>query len=136
MGWGLWNSLLSPDKEDLQNTEKMAVARAANCLQVGEFQLLQLAYREWYGEDLPIEQVNELFRAYMLDGEVPPWARHFARHILQLADHQRLNDNDMRFHRYDHDYRTDVPGGIRKFSYAVSFLIVFVGGVLFAVATI
>jgi len=136
MGWGLWNTLLRPDGEELQNPEKTAIARAANCLQVGEFQLLQLAYREWYGEDLPVEQIDELFRAYMIDSEVPPWARHYARQILLLADRERLDDNQTRYHRYDHDYRSVEPNGIRKFIFAVSCLLLFVGGsILLANAT-
>ena len=136
MSWGLWDTLLWPDKEELQNPEKTAVVRAANCLQIGEFQLLQLAYREWHDRDLPVEQVDKLFQAYMIDGEVPHWARHYARQILRLADRERLNDNDMRYHRYDNDYRTETPGGVRRFIFAVSCLVLFVGGgILLASAT-
>jgi len=136
MGWGLWDTLLRPDKEELQNPEKTAVARAANCLQVGEFQLLQLAYREWHGEDLPTEQVDRLFQDYMINGVVPPWARHYARQILRLSDRDDLDDNNIRYHRFDHDYRSEEPGGLRKFIFAVSCLVLFVGGgILLANAT-
>ncbi len=136
MVWGLWDTLLRPDMEELQNPEKTAVGRAANCLQVGEFQLLQLAYREWHHKDLPVEQLDKLFQAYMMDDEVPHWARHYARQILRLADGDRLDENDVRYHRYDHDYRSETPGGVRKFVFAVSCLVLFVGGgILLANAT-
>lgn len=41
-----WETLLHPDKEELENPERRVIANAANILQVGEFQLLQLAYRD------------------------------------------------------------------------------------------
>lgn len=136
MSWGLWKTLLRPDEEELQNPEKTMVVRAANVLQVGEFQLLQLSYREWYGKDLPLENVDRLFQAYMLGGEVPPWARHYSRQILRLSDEGRLDDNASRYHRYDHDYRSETPDGLRKFVIAVSCLVLFIGGgILLADAT-
>ncbi len=49
----LWDTLLKPDHEELEMKERLVVITAANQLQVGEFQLLQLAYREWYNMDLP-----------------------------------------------------------------------------------
>ena len=48
--WGLWETLLHPDREELAMKERLVVISAANQLQVGEFQLLQLAYREWFDE--------------------------------------------------------------------------------------
>jgi len=136
MSWGLWKTLLRPDEEELQNPEKTAVVRAANILQIGEFQLLQLSYREWHGEDLPIERVDQLFQLYMLSDEVPHWARHYSRQILRLSEQGRLDDNAAHFHRYDHDYRSETPNGLRKFVIAVSCLTLFVGGsILLANAT-
>ena len=48
---GFFKTLIRPDQEE--DPERTLVARAANVLQVGEFQLLQLAYHEWHGHDLP-----------------------------------------------------------------------------------
>ena len=61
--------------------ERLVVISAANQLQVGEFQLLQLAYKEWFGEDLPEALVSKLFTSYMLHNYVPHWARHYARRM-------------------------------------------------------
>jgi len=136
MSWGFWKTMLRPDKEELQNPEKTAVVRAANILQIGEFQLLQLSYREWHGEDLPVEQIDQLFHAYMLDGVVPHWARHYTRQVLALSEAGRLDDNAAHYHRFDHDYRSEAPNGLRKFVIAVSCLVLFVGGsILLADAT-
>ncbi len=106
--------------------ERLVVISAANQLQVGEFQLLQLAYRDWYDKDLPEAMVARLFKSYMLKDEVPPWARHYARRILELWESGELDDNAPAFHRYDYDYHTSVPRGVQRFCVAVA-------GILFAV---
>ena len=78
---GLFQTLLRPDREE--DPERTIVARAANILQVGEFQLLQLAYEDWYGKAMSPELSDRLFRAYMMQGEVPVWARHYARWVIR-----------------------------------------------------
>ena len=51
-------TLVRPDQEE--DPERTVVARAANILQVGEFQLLQLAYHDWYGQELPAALCDQL----------------------------------------------------------------------------
>ena len=87
---GFFETLLRPDKDEVENMDRREVGQAANILQVGEFQLLQLAYREWHGGDLPEDQVDRLFHAYMIDSTVPHWARHYARQIIRLNDAGRV----------------------------------------------
>ena len=67
----LWETLLHPDHEELEMKDRLAVISAANQLQVGEFQLLQLAYQEWHDKDLPEALMSRLFTSYMLQNEVP-----------------------------------------------------------------
>ena len=110
-----WATLLHPDHEELEMKERLVVISAANQLQVGEFQLLQLAYRAWHHEDLPEEQVSKLFTSYMLHNRVPYWARHYARRILDGYERGELDDNAPKFHRYDHEYHTHVPRGVQRF---------------------
>ena len=68
---GLFQTLLRPDREE--DPERSVVARAANILQIGEFQLLQLAYHEWYGASHLAREPDPpaCSEAYMLHGEVP-----------------------------------------------------------------
>lgn len=109
----LFKTLLRPDQEE--DPERTLIARAANILQVGEFQFLQLAYADWYGRDMPNEMSGALFHAYMLRNEIPAWARHFARWVIRQDEIGLLNGQDPVYHRYDHDYVTRVPQGLRKF---------------------
>ncbi len=122
-------TLLRPDLED--EPDKALIGRAANLLQVGEFQFLQLAYFEWHGENLPEAMNDRLFTQYMIRDQVPAWARHYARRIVELDRRNRLDDSDPRYHRFDRDYRTAAPHGRRQFALAASMLVVvLVGGIV------
>ncbi len=128
-----FSTLLHPDREELEMEERMIISSAANVLQVGEFQFLQLAYREWFGEDLPEAMVSRLFAAYMLRNEVPHWARHYARLILMRDEQGTLAAHDARYHRYDHDYHTTVPYGVQRFCLVVGLLaLALVSGIVIA----
>lgn len=123
-----FETLIHPDREELELRERSVVIRAANLLQVGEFQLLQLAYREWFGHDLPEALVARLFTSYMLHNEVPHWARHYARDILDRDACGGVDDADPAFHRYDHDYHKTVPRGVQRFCLAVAAITMCIGG--------
>ncbi len=118
----------NPGKED--DPERGEVANAANLLQIGEFQVLQLAYRKAYGKDLDDSLTDQLFAAYMLHGDVPSWALRYARHIVDLEKRGMLTDQDPTYHRYDSDYYNYQPEGVRKFAIAVGVLFVVIGGAI------
>ena len=124
----LFDALIHPDREE--HPERAEVARAANLLQVGEFQLLQLAYKDWFDKEMPTSECDRLFGAYMLHDQVPHWARHYARRILGLDAAGMLDGHDPAYHRYDPHYRTVDPEGVRKFFTAAVFIIAFLGGSL------
>jgi hypothetical protein len=124
----LFETLLHPDQEELELKERTVVISAANILQVGEFQLLQLAYRDWHGRDMSDAGVSELFSHYMLYNEVPHWARHYARTILAKAERGEINDADPSFHEYDADFYAPLPRGLRRFTVAVLVLVLTLGG--------
>ncbi len=128
---GLWETLLHPDREEAEMKDRLVVISAANQLQVGEFQLLQLAYREWYNKDLPEALVTKLFTSYMLRNYVPPWARHYARRIIDRYERGELDDNAPKFHRYDHDYHTSVPKGVQRFCLVASGVMIAIFGSIY-----
>lgn len=127
----LWQTLLKPDHEELEMKDRLIVIAAANQLQVGEFQLLQLAYREWFDHDLPEALVAKLFHSYMVHHEVPHWARHYARRIVDGCERGEIDDNAPAFHRYDNDYHTAVPQGTRRFCFAVAGICLVVFGSIY-----
>ena len=123
----LFETLLHPDREE--HLERGEVARAANLLQVGEFQVLQLAYKDWFDKEMPSHECDRLFGAYMLHNQVPHWARRYARHIIGLDAADMLNDCDPAYHRYDSNFQARrLPDGVRGFCAASAAIILFIGG--------
>lgn len=130
----LYELFFRPDLEEAEQ-EQDEIAEAANLLQTGEFQVLQLAYYEWFGRELAESETDKLFSEYMIKKQVPFWARDYARRILALAEEDRLDMNNSLYHRYDREYITFVPDGVRRF-WLAAFWCTFVifGGI--AVATL
>lgn len=126
----LFKVLLRPDREEAQNPDRALVIHAANLLQIGEFQLLQLGYRHWHGQDMPDSLVDGVFADYMLRNRVPLWARHYARTIARLAERGELDDQDPNYHRYDREQYTNIPQGMRSFVVLTSLVIGFMGGII------
>jgi len=123
-----FQTMLRPDREE--DPETALVARAANLLQIGEFQLLQLAYHDWFGAEMTTEASDGVFRAYMLRGEVPAWARRYARRIIVKAELDDLDDREPGYHRYDCDYYKALPLGARRLAWAVCCLAFVMVGIL------
>lgn len=131
--------LINPQGEEMELGERALVCSAANVLQIGEFQLLQLAYADWFGRDLPEALVDRLFASYMLRNEVPPWARHFARAILAQDEAGRLDPDHPHWHRYDHDFRAEAPAGrsmLRFCTASGAALLALIGAILVAGAAV
>ena len=60
---GLLKTLIRSDWDD--DPKRSEILHAANLLQIGEFQLMQLAYKVWYNEDLPENKINKIFTEHM-----------------------------------------------------------------------
>lgn len=125
---GFFKTLIRPDHEEAQLRNQSVIANAANLLEVGEFQLLQLAYRDWHGDDMPDELADKLFAGYMLDNKVPHWAQHYARTILDRDERGDLNQFSPEYHCYDRTYASAVPKGAMQFLFVVTSLMVVLGG--------
>jgi len=79
---GLLKTLIKPDWDD--NPKRSEILYAANLLQIGEFQLIQLAYKVWYNENFPENKINKIFSEYMITGIIPIWVTYYAKNILKL----------------------------------------------------
>ena len=99
---GLIKTLIKPDWDD--NPKRSEILDAANLLQIGEFQLIQLAYKVWYKQNLPEEKINKIFSHYMISGIIPIWVTYYARDIMKMKHANVLNSFDEKYHVYDHEY--------------------------------
>ena len=101
---GLLKTLIKPDWDD--NPKRSEILHAANLLQIGEFQLIQLAYKVWYRENLPEDKVNKIFSEYMITGIIPIWVTYYAKDILKLDQAGVLDSYNEIYHVYDHEFGT------------------------------
>ena len=99
---GLLKTLVKPDWDD--SPKRSEILHAANLLQIGEFQLIQLAYKVWYREDLPEEKINKIFSEYMITGIIPIWVTYYAKDILKLDQANVLDSYHEKYHVYDHEF--------------------------------
>ena len=99
---GLVKTLIKPDWDD--NPKRSEIIHAANLLQIGEFQLIQLAYKDWYKKELPEEKINKIFSEYMVTGIIPIWVTYYASDIIKMDNAKVLNNHDEKYHIYDHEF--------------------------------
>jgi len=99
---GLLKTLVKPDWDD--SPKRSEILHAANLLQIGEFQLIQLAYKVWYKEDLPEDKINNIFSEYMVTGIIPIWVTAYAKDILKLDQANVLDSYNEKYHVYDHEF--------------------------------
>tara|TARA_Y100001970_G_C13937980_1_gene701662 strand:- start:338 stop:826 length:489 start_codon:yes stop_codon:yes gene_type:complete len=104
---GLLKTLIKPDWDE--NPKRSEILHAANLLQIGEFQLIQLAYKVWYNEELPEEKISKIFSEYMVRGIIPIWVAYYARDIIKLDASKKLNNYDQKYHIYDHEFGEYIP---------------------------
>lgn len=126
---GLLKTLIKPDWDD--NPKRSEILHASNLLHVGEFQLIQLAYKAWYNEDLPEDKINKIFSEYMVTGIIPIWVTHYAQDILKLNKANVLDTFNDKYHVYDHEFgrhiSTEKQRRRRGIFYAIIIGIAFVG---------
>ena len=103
----LVKTLITPDWDD--NPKRSQILHAANLLHIGEFQLTQLAYKVWYGKDLPEEKINKIFSEYMISGIIPIWVTYYARDIIKMDNANVLNSYEEKYHVYDHEFGEYLP---------------------------
>jgi hypothetical protein len=99
---GLLKTLIKPDWDE--NSKRSEILHASNLLQIGEFQLIQLAYKVWYGKNLPENKINKIFSEYMITGIIPIWVTYYARDILKLDKANVLNSYNEKYHVYDNEF--------------------------------
>ena len=99
---GLVKTLIKPDWDE--NPKRSEILHAANLLQIGEFQLIQLAYKVWYKENLLEDKINKIFSEYMITGIIPIWVTYYAKDIIKLEKANVLDSYNEKYHIYDHEF--------------------------------
>ena len=106
------HTLIKPDWDN--NPKRSEILDAANLLQIGEFQLIQLAYKVWYKENLPEDKINKIFSEYMVSGIIPIWVTYYARDIIKMESVNVLNSYAEKYHVYDHEFGEDIKSDKKR----------------------
>lgn len=125
----LFDALMRPDFE--AEPARARVAEAANLLEIGEYQLLQLAYRARFGRDLDERTGDRLFETFMIRSQVPDWATHYALGILDLEQRGQLDARNPAYHVYDRRFVTHMPDGARHFAWAAMIIAILLSSGLY-----
>ena len=125
----LLKTLINPGIDD--NPKRSEILDAANLLQIGEFQLIQLAYKIWYKEDLPEEKINLIFSEYMITGIIPIWVTYYANDILKLDQANILDSYEEKYHVYDHEFGEYIYNETQRKKRGI-FYVIFIGIVFVA----
>ena len=132
---GLLKTLVKPDWDD--NPKRSEILQAANLLQIGEFQLIQLAYKVWYQQELPEDKISKIFSEYMVRGIIPIWVAYYAKDILKLDASKKLDSYDAKYHIYDHEFGEYIPNEKyrkrRGYFYLMIIAMVFIGSHFMAI---
>ena len=119
---GLVKTLIKPDWDD--NPKRSEILHAANLLQIGEFQLIQLAFKVWYQKDLPEKKINKIFSEYMVNGIIPIWVTYYARDIIKMEKANVLNSFDDKYHVYDHEFGENIKDEQKRKKRGIFYAIV------------
>lgn len=80
---------MQPFKKPELPVDTRLVLEASTFLDITEYHLFELAYRDWFGDDPAIHQVEPAFVNYMFNSIIPTWVRQFARKTLSSQSHPR-----------------------------------------------
>ncbi len=67
------------------SVDSQQVQAAANVLDVTEFRLFELAYRDWFGKLGQEGELEKLYMLYWFTGLAPSWVRHYSRQVMSLS---------------------------------------------------
>lgn len=71
-----------------------SISKAAYLLNISEYKLFSEAYLAWFGDRAKEKEIMSLFSQFMMFGELPDWADHFAKSILSdLEANRQVNVN-------------------------------------------
>lgn len=101
-----------PAAERALDPRARQVIEAAAILEISEYELLAMAFREWFGRAPRRQDLDPLFGPYMFDGVTPYWAVALARQIIALHEQGRLHHSRFRAPSHPPATPRDIVTGI------------------------
>ena len=70
------------------------LTRAANILDISEYEVLSRAYVHWHGGDATNQVLRSTFSIYLKTQELPHWANHYALQVIQAFEAELLLEGE------------------------------------------
>jgi hypothetical protein len=83
------------DSEIVFQDDAEAVSFAAGLLEISEFRLFEIAYKDWFGIEATRKAMDGFFGSYLKSGLLPFWLRNTVRKII--FEHRKGNLTPGRF---------------------------------------
>ena len=96
----------------LLDNEAKLIGFAAGALQISEYEIFRIAYRNWYDRPITDTRLDLLFKDYLKYGDVPYWVNDFSRKIYEKFKAGELNYKDYGITRRVCDRKTKIKGWI------------------------
>jgi hypothetical protein len=94
----------------LVDDEAKLIGFSAAVLQISEYELFRIAYRQWFNRPITESSLDSLFKAYLATGESPYWVNDFARKVHDKFKAGTLDYRDYGIKRRVCDRRTRIKG--------------------------
>jgi hypothetical protein len=88
----------------------LAVSATASLLQISEFRCFQIAYSQWFGDELDEQRMEIIFSSYLKELCVPHWVRHFTRKVFSLEEQGILDPEEFNIIRPENTRRNRIRG--------------------------
>jgi hypothetical protein len=94
----------------LVDNEAKLIGFAAGVLQISEYELFRIAYRNWFNHPLTDNRLDSLFKDYLAYGDAPYWVNDFSRKVHEKFKAGELNYKDYGITRRVCDRKTKIKG--------------------------
>jgi len=81
--------------DEAVNAELWDLLEASALLDVKEFTVFELAYKDWFGRHPQTELIENYFSRYMFNGAIPVWVRRYSRMVVELDQRGELNPRQL-----------------------------------------
>ena len=96
----------------LVDDEATLISFMAGVLQISEYELFRIAYKNWFNHEITEKRLDAIFKDYLSTTHVPYWVNDFARKVHERFKAGELNYRDYGIVRRHCNLRTKITGWI------------------------
>ena len=104
------------------DAELWDLLETAALLEIKEYALFEMAYKDWYGRHAPPKVMEGHYANYMFQGVVPVWVQRYCRKVIELEKHGELDPRKLGIYKPQPSRRLIMIGKL----YAAGLVVLFV----------